>query len=186
MHRTYISIFIISIATAFLAYRYLYSTANPTTMARILITGSSDGIGQAAAKLLIQQGHKVTLHARNQDRATQASTSVPGAEGVLLGDLTSIASTKQLAETANAAGPWDAVVHNAGVGPSADDRKTGDGLAMTFQVNTLAPYILTSLMERPKRLLYLSSQLHSGGDDSLKDVGWKERKFEAFQAYGDT
>lgn len=153
---------------------------------RVLITGSSDGIGLAAAKLLVDSGHKVTLHARSQERAAQAKSQVPGAEGVLIGDLTSLANTKSLAAEANAKGPWDTVVHNAGIGLSGTEGQTADGMAKTFQVNSLAPYILTSLMDRPKKLLYVSSSLHSGGDESLKDVGWNSRPFQSFQAYSDT
>ncbi|KAK3069878.1 hypothetical protein LTR53_011440 [Teratosphaeriaceae sp. CCFEE 6253] len=155
-------------------------------MARILITGSSDGIGQAAAQLLASQGHKVTLHARNDDRAAQAHKAVPRAEGVLIGDISTIAGSKALAEKADAAGPWDAVVHNAGLGPSNPGFTTSDGFASTFAVNSLAPYILTCLMHKPKRLLYLSSGLHNGGDDSLKDVTWSKRPLESFQAYNDS
>ena len=155
-------------------------------MARIFITGSTDGIGQAAAKLLAEQGHKVTLHARNQERAAQAQKAIPGADGVLIGDISTIAGSKELAERANKAGPWDTVVHNAGLGPSNSERTTADGFQSTFAVNSLAPYILTSLMEKPKRLLYVSSGLHQGGDDSLKDVTWTERPFAAFQAYNDS
>jgi NAD(P)-dependent dehydrogenase (short-subunit alcohol dehydrogenase family) len=154
-------------------------------VSRIFITGSSDGIGLAAAKVLSEQGHKVTLHARNQDRATQAKAALPEIEGVLIGDLTSIESTKQLAAEANKNGPWDAVVHNAGIGLSGTEGNTGDGMAKTFQVNSLAPYILTSLMEKPKKLLYVSSSLHLGGDPSLNDVTWKERRFQPSQAYND-
>jgi NAD(P)-dependent dehydrogenase (short-subunit alcohol dehydrogenase family) len=153
-------------------------------MARILITGSSDGIGQAAAKLLADQGHKVTLHARNADRASQARKAVPGAEGVLVGDISTIAGSKDFAEKAKKAGPWDTVVHNAGV--MNVDSKTPDGMATIFAVNSLAPYILTALMDKPKRLLYLSSGLHSGGDDGLKDVTWAQRPIQTFQAYSDT
>ncbi|KAK4569676.1 hypothetical protein LTR86_003441 [Recurvomyces mirabilis] len=155
-------------------------------MARILITGSSDGIGAAAARLLVTQGHTVTLHARNEKRAEDARAAVPGAKDVLIGDLTTIAGTKDLASKAKAAGPWDTVVHNAGLGPSNSDTKTEDGFASTFAVNSLAPYILTCLMDKPKRLLYLSSGLHSGGDDSLKDITWQQRPFSPFQAYGDS
>ena len=155
-------------------------------MARVFITGSSDGIGQAGAKLLADQGHKVFLHARNADRAKQAHAAVPNAEGVIIGDLGSIAGTKDLAAEANKAGPFDTVIHNAGLGPSNSNRKTPDGLASTFAVNSLGPYILTCLMEKPKRLLYLSSGLHSGGDASLKDVAWTARSWNAFQAYGDS
>jgi NAD(P)-dependent dehydrogenase (short-subunit alcohol dehydrogenase family) len=155
-------------------------------VSRIFITGSSDGIGLAAAKLLTEQGHKVTLHARNQDRAAQAKAALPDAEGVLIGDLTSIEDTKRLAAEANKSGPWSAVVHNAGIGLSGTEGNTVDGYANTFQVNSLAPYILTSLMEKPQRLLYVSSGLHRGGDPSLKDVTWKERTFQSSQAYNDT
>lgn len=155
-------------------------------MARIFITGSSDGIGQAAAKLLSEQGHKVTLHARNADRASQAKEAVPHAEDVLLGDISTIAGAKDLAAKAKAAGPWDAVVHNAGLGPSNGSQKTSDGFQSTFAVNSLAPYILTCLMDKPKRLLYVTSFLHSGGDDSLSDITWAKRSWKSVQAYSDS
>lgn len=149
----------------FPSVKHLHPTNN---MARIFITGSSDGIGQAAAKPLTEQGHKVWLHARSQSRAKEAKAAVPNVEGVIIGDLTSIEDTKHLASEANKNGPWDSIVHNAGLGPSNSLGNTGDGLPSTFQVNSLAPYILTALMDKPKRLLYLSSGLHSGGSDDLK------------------
>lgn len=155
-------------------------------MAKIFVTGSSDGIGQAGAKLLADQGHKVFLHARNQDRAEEAKAAVPNAQGVVIGDLSTIAGAKETASEANRFGPFDAVIHNAGLGPSNSDRKTADGLQSTFAVNSLAPYILTCLMEKPKRLLYLSSSLHSGGDDSLNDIGYEKRRFQSMQAYSDS
>ena len=144
-------------------------------MARIFITGSSDGIGQAAAKILSEQGHSVVLHARNSDRAASTRKAVPKAEAVLVADLRSIAETKKLAEEANAAGsaPIDASIHNAGIGFGATSSReiTADKLAAVFLVNTLAPYILTCLMQRPKsRLLYMSSDSHYGGDETLRNV----------------
>lgn len=155
-------------------------------MARIFITGSSDGIGRAAAKLLTEQGHKVTLHARSEKRAHEAHQAVPGAESVLIGDISTIAGAKELAEKAKNAGPWDSVIHNAGLGPSNPDNKTDDGFASTFAVNVLAPYILTSLMDKPKRLLYLSSGLHQSGNENLDDIAWQKRKWSSFQAYNDS
>ena len=56
-------------------------------MARIFITGSSDGLGQLTAKALIDFGHRVVLHARNAERGKQALEKVPGAEDVLTADL---------------------------------------------------------------------------------------------------
>ena len=132
-------------------------------MARIFITGSSDGIGQAGAKILADQGHHVFLHARNSDRAKQAHAAVPKAKGVIIGDLTTIEWSKALAVEADKAGPFDALVHNAGLCPGNSDNKSKDGFQSTFAVNSLAPYILTALMQKPKRLLYLSSSLHLGG-----------------------
>ena len=157
-------------------------------MVRILITGSSDGLGQITARALISQGHKVTLHARNAERAKKASDGAPGAEDVLVADLSSIAQTKILAAEANKRGPFDVVMHNAGLGYQEGYRRTEDGIASVFAVNSLAPYILTCLMNKPKRLVFLSSELHTGGDSRLKDVTWTSegRKWNAGQAYSDS
>ena len=130
-------------------------------MARIFITGSSDGLGSMAAKLLINQGHEVVLHARNAERGRQALEKVPGAKKVLLADLSSIEETKQLAAEVNATGHFDAIIHNAGVYQVPNK--------LIFAVNTLAPYILTCLIQRPERLIYLSSGLHLQGDPGLRD-----------------
>jgi len=156
-------------------------------MARIFITGSSDGIGQHIARNLIAQGHHVTLHARNASRAKDASNGAPGAEGVLIGDLSTISAIKKLAQDANSTGTFDAVIHNAGIGYGEGKKVTEDGIAHVFAVNVLAPYILTALMERPKRLVYLSSGLHTGGDASLKDIAWRSgRRWSGMQAYSDS
>jgi short-subunit dehydrogenase len=156
-------------------------------MARIFITGSSDGIGQLVARQLIAQGHQVTLHARNSQRAEVAMSGAPGAEGVLIADLSSIAQTKQLASDANKAAVFDTVIHNAGVGYQEGFKKTEDGIAHVFAVNALAPYILTCLMEKPKKLVYMSSELHTGGSENLKDVTWTGgRRWNGLQAYSDS
>ncbi|KAJ5709358.1 NAD(P)-binding protein [Penicillium malachiteum] len=142
-------------------------------MARIFITGSSDGIGQAAAKVLADQGHSVVLHARNADRAASTHQAVPKAESVLIGDLRSISEIKKLADEAKSSGPFDTIIHNAGIGYGATSSReiTADNISAVFSVNTLAPYILTCLMDKPKsRLLYMSSDSHYGGDESLRNV----------------
>ena len=155
-------------------------------MARVFITGSSDGLGRMAAQLLIEQGHSAVLQARNDQRAEDALAAVPGAESVVVGDLASIAQTRKVAEQANALGAFDAVIHNAAVGYKEPVRTTEDGLPHVFAVNTLAPYILTALIHRPKRLVYLSSGLHQNGDASLDDLLWKERRWNGTQAYSDS
>jgi NAD(P)-dependent dehydrogenase (short-subunit alcohol dehydrogenase family) len=156
-------------------------------MARVFITGSSDGLGRMAAQLLVEQGHSVVLHARNRQRGEEAMSAVPGAEAIVIGDLTSIAQTRGVAEQVNALGSFDAVIHNAGIGYREPRRiATEDGLPHVFAVNTLAPYILTPLIKKPKRLVYLSSGLHRSGDASLKDLAWEHRRWEGQQAYSDT
>ncbi len=131
-------------------------------MATIFITGSADGLGQLAAKALIAEGHKVVLHARNEKRGQEALDSVPGAESVVTADLASIDETKQLASKVNALGKFDAVIHNAGLYQASAEE--------IFAVNTLAPYILTCLIQRPERLVYLSSGMHLQGRAKLESI----------------
>jgi len=131
-------------------------------MARIFITGSADGLGQLTATALVAQGHQVVLHARNEKRGQEALDKVPGAETVLTADLGNIEETKQLAAKVNALGSFDSVIHNAGVYQTSAEK--------ILMVNTLAPYILTCLIERPRRLIYLSSDMHLGGSAKLKSL----------------
>lgn len=139
-------------------------------MERILITGSADGLGQLAAMELIRMGHQVVLHARNAERAKQALEKVPGAEDVLIADLSSMDETKALASKANASGTFDTVIHNAGVYQVSRNSMSPDGLPVLFAVNSFAPYILTCLIQKPKRLIYLSSGMHLQGDASLDNL----------------
>jgi len=128
-------------------------------MARVFVTGSADGLGQLAAGALIAGGHKVVLHARNEKRGQEAIDELPDAEGVVTGDLSVLEETKELASKVNALGKFDAVVHNAGVYRTSPEE--------IFDVNTLAPYILTCLIHKPDRLIYLSSGMHTGGHAKL-------------------
>lgn len=155
-------------------------------MARIFITGSADGLGQLAARRLVESGHEVVLHARSRGRAREAHQAVPGARDALVGDLSSIAETRALAGQANAAGPFDAVIHNAGVGYQEARRDTVDGLEHVFAINVLAPYLLSALVHRPRRLVYLSSGMHHGGRPDLADLQWRRRRWNGSQAYADS
>jgi NAD(P)-dependent dehydrogenase (short-subunit alcohol dehydrogenase family) len=156
-------------------------------MARIFISGSSDGLGLTAAQLLVEQGHSVVLHARSQQRADETQNKLPAAESVVVGDLSSITQTRHIADQVNRLGAFDAVLHNAGIGYREPKRiVTEDGLSHVLAVNTIAPYILTALITRPKRLVYLSSMLHQDGDPSLNDLTWADRPWLGQQAYSDT
>ncbi|KAJ5297424.1 hypothetical protein PENANT_c005G05283 [Penicillium antarcticum] len=158
-------------------------------MVRVLITGSTDGFGLEAARQLVQRGHTVYLHARNQVRADYAKAKCPGAAGVLIADLTSVIETRKMAEEANTIGAFDSVILNAGLlyGPF---RKTPDtGVPAMVFVNILAPYILTCLLTPPKRLTFIASVLHREANTDLKDIFWFERgetEFKDFPAYCDS
>ncbi|KAF1808656.1 NAD(P)-binding protein [Eremomyces bilateralis CBS 781.70] len=157
-------------------------------MARILITGSSDGIGSLCARVFVKDGHKVVLHARSEQRAKDATNLCPGAETVVVADLSNIAEMKRMAEEVNKLGDFDVVIHNAGLyrGPF---QRTEDGYPSQFAVNTVAPFILTCLIKRPKRLIYLTSIFHQSCDPSLNDITWKNRGEEQWndnQGYHDT
>jgi NAD(P)-dependent dehydrogenase (short-subunit alcohol dehydrogenase family) len=155
-------------------------------MARVFITGSSDGLGLMVGEVLADRGYQVVLHARNDARAANAKTAVPKAEAVVVGDLASIAATKDLAAQVNALGSFDAVIHNAAVGYREEQRSTSDGVPHVFAINTLAPFILTMLIERPKRLVYLSSGMHERVNANLDDIFWRKRRWDGSTAYAES
>lgn len=130
-------------------------------MIRVFITGSADGLGRATAQSLVDDGHEVIVHARNAVRLAAVQDLLDrGATGVA-GDLSDLEETRGVAAQVNRRGPVDAVIHNAGVynGPHI------------FQVNVVAPYLLTALIHRPRRLIYVSSGMHRGGSAALPGSG---------------
>lgn len=128
-------------------------------MAKVLITGSSDGLGLLAAQRLFAAGHTVVLHARNAERAEATKAQLLGAQAVLIADFADREAVQRFAEAANAEGPFDAVIHNAGV-----YRAEPSTIAA---VNVMAPYLLTALIARPKRLIYLGSNMHFQGSSAM-------------------
>ena len=155
-------------------------------MSRIFISGSSTGLGLMAAELLVNQGHQVVLHARNAARANDARRTLPGAEAVVAGDLETIAGAMDVATQVNALGRFDAFIHNAAVGYREGHHVTADGLPHVFAINVLAAYILTALIERPKRLVYLSSGMHHHADAHLDDILWRRRRWNGSNAYAES
>ena len=135
-------------------------------MARVFITGSADGLGRAAAQCLLEDGHEVVVHARNTDRLTVLQDLVDGGAVAVRGDLSDLEETRDVAGKVNRLGPMDAVIHNAGVirGPHV------------LPVNVVAPYLLTALIERPQRLIYLSSGMHRGGRAHLNGMDWSGQR----------
>jgi NAD(P)-dependent dehydrogenase (short-subunit alcohol dehydrogenase family) len=156
-------------------------------MARILITGSSTGLGLMAGQLLIEQGHAVVLHGRDAERGGRALAAAAGAAGAVVGDLSTLAGMREVAAAANRAGRFDAVIHNAGIGYREPRRiETADGLPHVLAVNVLAPYVLTALIERPDRLVYLSSGMHHGVRPVLDDLLWTRRHWRGAEAYAES
>lgn len=100
-------------------------------MAKVFITGSSQGLGLMAARLLAEEVHRVVLHARSETRARDAEATLPAAEAVVVvGDVFTLAAMRDVAAQANALGRFDAVIHNAGLGYREPARvETADGLS---------------------------------------------------------
>lgn len=156
-------------------------------MARIFITGSSDGLGLMAGQLLAGDGHEVTLHARDDARANATHRALPEARNVAVGDVSTIAGMRAVAEQVNALGRYDAVIHNVGIGYREPHRlKTEDGLSHLFAINVLAPYLLTALVTPPARLVYVSSGMHRGGLPDFADLQWERRSWNGAQAYSES
>jgi NAD(P)-dependent dehydrogenase (short-subunit alcohol dehydrogenase family) len=155
-------------------------------MSRIFISGSSTGLGLMAGERLIDQGHQVVLHARNAARANDVKRALPKAQAVVEGDLDTIAGAKQVAARVNELGRFDAVIHNAAVGYREAHQLTADGLPHVFAINTLSAYILTALIERPHRLVYLSSGMHHHADANLDDILWSKRRWNGSTAYAES
>jgi NAD(P)-dependent dehydrogenase (short-subunit alcohol dehydrogenase family) len=132
-------------------------------LSRILVTGAADGLGRAAADSLLSAGHRVVLHARNQQRAASLGPLADRGADIVVGDFTDREAVRRVAAELNDAEPLDAVIHNAGVwsGPAV------------MPVNIVAPYLLTGLLRGPRRLVYLSSSSHFGGRPTLDGVDWR-------------
>ncbi len=133
--------------------------------ARVFVTGSADGLGHATARTLLAQGHEVVVHVRSQARLPAVKALVDQGAVATIGDLSDLAQIRDLAGQVNAIGPMDAVVHNAGILSGAQ----------LLVVNVVAPYLLTALIRRPRRLVYLSSRMHRSGRASLAGMDWTGR-----------
>lgn len=155
-------------------------------MARVLVTGSTTGLGVAAAQALLDAGHDVIVHARNLDRAADLADLAETAAGMVIGDLASHSETRDVAEQVNALGNLDAVIHNAGVNAEPERNTTEDGHPRVLAVIVLAPYLLTALIRRPSRLIYVSSGMHAAGRATIDDIDWTNRPWDGVQAYSDS
>ena len=153
---------------------------------RVLVTGSTTGLGRAAAAAIVELGHDVVVHARTAERVAELGPLATQALGVVIGDLADTADLRSIADQVNGYGPFDAIIHNAGIYVERTRVATDDGHPRVLAVNVLAPYTLTALIERPARLIYLTSGMHHGGRPSLDDLDWLTRRWNGTQAYSDS
>jgi NAD(P)-dependent dehydrogenase (short-subunit alcohol dehydrogenase family) len=139
-----------------------------------------------AAQLLLAQGHEVILHGRNEGRSREALARARGARDAVTGDLASMAGIRAVAQGVNKLGRCDAVIHNAGLGYRERHVESAPGIPSVFLVNVLAPYMLTALIERPRRLVYLSSGMHQSVRPRMDDLTWTQRNWSGANAYAES
>jgi len=162
----------------------------------ILITGATDGIGQATAHQLAAQGHRVLLHGRNPARGQAALTQIQNATGnahleYFNADLASLRQVRQLAADVQAKhSRLDVLLLNAGV--IAPKRTLSeDGFELTFAVNHLAYFLLTHLLlemlkqSAPARVVVVASQVHHSGQINFNDLQL-ERGYSGPKAYSNS
>lgn len=137
-------------------------------MTRILITGSTSGVGRATAAALLEDGHDVVVHARSQERLAAVEDLLDAGVASVVGDLADPEQMRGIAGQAQRIGPLDAVIHNAGVidGPAP------------LPVNVVAPYLLTALMAAVARL---RPDVHA----NAVDPGWVPTRMGGLDAAED-
>jgi len=141
-------------------------------VSRILVTGSADGLGRLTAEALLTHGHDIVVHARNARRAGTLAPLVDRGAELMVADLAVREEVLRLALELRGAEPLGVVIHNAGV---------WSGSAV-MPVNIVAPYLLTALLPRPRRLVYLSSGSHYGGHPTTGGVDWRGHRAGSYEA----
>jgi NAD(P)-dependent dehydrogenase (short-subunit alcohol dehydrogenase family) len=155
-------------------------------MARVFISGSADGLGLDGWPVSCRSGPSGRLACAQ--RRPGGGRQEGRAQGRSRRRWRSGDDRRRQGrrEQVNALGAFDAVIHNAAVGFQEGHRVTADGLPHVFAINTLAPYVLTALIERPKRLVYLSSGMHDRANAHLDDILWRKRRWDGSSAYAES
>lgn len=158
----------------------------------VLVTGSTDGIGKQTALELAQMGANVWVHGRDAARAKATAEEIQKATGAevnfVVADYASLNQVKQMAaDILNAIESLDVLINNAGV-YMLDRKMTEDGFEMSWQVNHLAPYLLTvSLLDKlknsaPARIVNVASTAHTGARLDYENLQG-EKEFKPYRVY---
>jgi NAD(P)-dependent dehydrogenase (short-subunit alcohol dehydrogenase family) len=161
----------------------------------VVITGASDGIGAAAARQLAANGASLALVGRSADKLARVADDVRAAGSgreplMFTADFTSLDEVRKLAADLQEKLPAIHVLANNAGGIWPQREVTPDGHEQTFQVNHLAPYLLTSLLRdrlaasAPARVITTSSDAHRGGSLDLTDLDFDRRRYSEFRVYG--
>lgn len=157
----------------------------------ILITGSTDGIGEATAIRLAKLGHHILIHGRNSAKGEKVLTKVNeytqhNKNSFLLADLSSLEQVNELANKILQLERLDVLINNAGVYMNSGELSR-DGYEYTFAVNHLAPFSLTLqilpllVKSRPSRIINVASMVHSSDIDFSNLQA--EKRFSGYEAY---
>ena len=156
----------------------------------IVITGATDGLGKGLATELAPTGARLILHGRNEDKGQALLEELrPRTTGELAwrrADFASLDEVRDLADELLDEQRIDALVNNAGIGSSGPREESQDGYELTFQVDYLAPFLLTRRLltliksSAPSRIVNVSS----GGQAPIDfDDVMLEESYSGVQAY---
>ncbi|WP_026919601.1 oxidoreductase [Gordonia shandongensis] len=151
---------------------------------RFVITGANGGLGAQMARALAAAGAHVTLACRNLATAAPVAEEIGPTATVVHLDLADLSSIR---ECADQIGPVDVLINNAGV-MALPFRRTADGFEMQMGTNHLGHFALTGLLlpRIADRVVALSSLAHNLGRVHADDLGWQRRRYNRWEAYGDS
>ena len=155
----------------------------------VVVTGASSGIGAAAARRFAERGATVAVVGRSPERTAAVAEAIGGQAH--LADYSRLDDVRRLAgELLDRYARIDVLANNAG-GVFTSRKTTADGHEMTFQVNYLAPFLLTNLLldrlaEAPEgaRVVNTTSMAYRFGRLDLDDLDRTHRRYGGQRAYG--
>lgn len=148
---------------------------------RFVVTGASGGIGLETAKALAASGAHVVLAVRNLAKGEAAAATMSGSVEVRLLDVADLASVRAFAE---AIGPVDVLINNAGV-LGVPFGRSPDGVELQLATNHLGHFALTNLLlpRLTDRVVVVGSRSHHSGVLDLDDLEWQRRGYRPYAAY---